>query len=137
RELYHLIFATKHWRGLDVMKQAMWVTDPTGNFQFSDYTYSPNQLHLFPSVPDFGDLAKLIWQNFRGQTVSPEKIEKWVVVGTPQYASTHVRQALKLLEDQGRLKKYIKPEKMGVEMQPYQRKGKFPENKIIIEFVED
>ncbi|MGQ9712917.1 MAG: three-Cys-motif partner protein TcmP [Desulfotomaculales bacterium] len=82
RDLYHLVFATKHWRGLDVMKQAMWRTDPTGNFQFSDYTYDPNQLHLFPPKPDFRDLAELVWQNFRGQTVTPREIEEWVVVGT-------------------------------------------------------
>jgi hypothetical protein len=75
----------------------------------------------------------------RGEEVNPREIEEWVVVGT-RYASTHVRQALKLLEDQGRLRKYTtawEPGKGWTKIQPYQRKGKFPDGKIIIEFAED
>lgn len=138
RELYHLVFATKHWRGLDVMKQAMWVADPTGTFQFSDYTYNPNQLRLFPPEPDFGELAGLVWERFRGQTVVPGDIKEWVVTGT-RYASNHVGGALRLLENEGRLKKYtavFKPGKGWVKAEPYQRKGAFPDDKIVIEFVD-
>lgn len=138
RLIYHLIFATKHWRGLDVMKQAMWGADPTGNFQFSDYTYKPNQLSLFPTEPDFEELSELIHRRFFGQTVTPGNIEEWVVTETSRYASIHMRRALNLLEDRGKLKKYnaqLVPGKGLIIGSPYLRKRAFPNDKIVIEFL--
>lgn len=32
--IHHLIFATRHPKGLEVMKRAMWKADKTGQFQF-------------------------------------------------------------------------------------------------------
>ncbi|MEW6446658.1 MAG: three-Cys-motif partner protein TcmP [Bacillota bacterium] len=140
RDLYHLIFGTKHIKGLDEMKQAMWRVDPTGNFQFSDFSYDPNQLKLFPSTPDFNELAVLIWGRFKGRSMRIQEVEEWVITGTKRYASNHVRRALTLLEEQGKVKKFtgvFKPGQGWVKDQPYLRKGAFPEEKnIIIEFSE-
>ncbi len=50
--VYFLTFATKNWKGMKVMKEAMWKVDPTGNFRYSDRT-NPQQRFLF----DFSDEA--------------------------------------------------------------------------------
>jgi three-Cys-motif partner protein len=36
--IYDLVFATKHQKGLEVMKEAMWKVDPRGTYRFSDTT---------------------------------------------------------------------------------------------------
>jgi three-Cys-motif partner protein len=137
RELYHLIFATKNPKGLDEMKITMWKIDPTGNFQFSDYTYNPGQLSLFPPEPDYEELAKLIWDHFKSKLVRPEDIKEWVITQTQRYASNHVNSALQILEGGGKIKKYeavFDPRQGWVKGKPYERRGAFPERKILIDF---
>lgn len=136
RELYHLVFATKHPSGLDHMKQAMWRVDPSGNFQFSDYAYNPSQVRLFPPEPDFGELAELIWQHFRGLLVPSSEVRNWVVTDT-KYATNHVVRALTILEEEGRLRKYVGiwSTKGCLKGEPYKRKGAFP-NSVVIEFLD-
>src|SRR5579859_472831 len=43
---YYLFYATNELLGLKKMKEAMWKTDESGEFRFSDAT-DPNQLVLF------------------------------------------------------------------------------------------
>ncbi|ACX51857.1 hypothetical protein Adeg_0710 [Ammonifex degensii KC4] len=139
RELYYLIFATKHWHGLDVMKQAMWKIAPDGSFQFSDYTHNPEQPWLFPPEPDWEELANLIWKHFRGQeAVPPEEIERWTVIETI-YASNHVRRALTLLEEKGKLCKYeaAYSGRGWVKLAPYKKKRAFPNSKVVVDFSAD
>jgi three-Cys-motif partner protein len=82
---YYLVFGTKHPKGLEVMKGAMWKADKTGSYGFSDLT-DPNQITFM----DIGDepywvpkAAALVYNKFRGQTVPIEQIRGFVVTGTP------------------------------------------------------
>lgn len=83
--IYHLVFATKHIRGLEVMKEAMFKVDRRGTYRFSDRT-DPNQTFLL----DYGneenwtsEAAKMVYTKFRGQTISVEEVHDFVVVDTP------------------------------------------------------
>lgn len=128
RALCFLVFGTKHVRGLDLMKQAMWQIAPEGNFQFSDYIHNKykDQLPLFPTKPDYDELSQLLWDHFNGQKVNMQEIADWVVVET-RYCTTHIRRALQLLEDRGQIRKWD-GEKL------YERKHFFPE-RISVEFL--
>ena len=57
---YFLFFGTNHIEGLKAMKHAMWKADPIGNFQFSDYTYNPQQGFLIEPEPPFEQLQNSI-----------------------------------------------------------------------------
>jgi three-Cys-motif partner protein len=82
---YYLVFGTKHPKGLEVMKDAMWKADKTGSYGFSDLT-DPNQITFM----DIGDepywvpkAAAMVYNKFRGQTVPVEQIRGFVITGTP------------------------------------------------------
>ena len=98
---YFLFFATNHWMGLDKMKQAMWRADPTGAYDFSDYTDSTSPV-LFTMQPDFGPLEQAIVNRFSGQTATVQEIEMFVVTDTP-YCSTHYKRVLSLMEKASRI----------------------------------
>lgn len=89
RTEYFVVFGTHHREGLNVIKQAMWAVDPTGRFQFSDFT-NPNQPTLFDVEPDFEQLKSLIATEFKGQTVSIGQLEDFVIEGTA-FLTTHLR----------------------------------------------
>ena len=83
--IYHLVFATRHWRGLEVMKKAMFKVDGRGTYRFSDRT-DPKQTFIL----DYGneenwvsEASKLVYTKFRGQRVSVEEIREFVIVDTP------------------------------------------------------
>ena len=115
--LYDLVFATKHWRGLEVMKEAMWKADPRGTYRFSDTT-DVDQLYII----DFSDeshwlqeAADRIFKKFKSKTVSVEEIHKFVITETPFIFR---KGALKLLEDtskiidvEGRMKRFSYPKR--------------------------
>ena len=95
--MYHLIFGTTHWRGLEVMKKAMLKVDGRGQYSFSD--------RLGSSQKFFGDInnteewmktvAKLIFERFQGQCVSIEQIHEFVIVHTRYLFKKEI---LKILE---------------------------------------
>jgi hypothetical protein len=133
RTAYFLVFGTKHLKGLDEMKKVMWKISPTGDFQFSDYVYNKNKLNegqliLFPPQPDYNDLAKSIWDHFKGKKVGVENIINWVILHT-RYCSIHVRKALGIIEEIWKIRKWDAGK-------PYLRKKQFPE-RIIVEFLGD
>ena len=74
------------------MKELMWKVDPTGTYEFSDNT-NPNQLLLF-SKPEYTILQLMLSNQFKGQTVSVEVVEEYVIAETP---STSSRQKLSSL----------------------------------------
>lgn len=83
--LYYLVFGTKHWKGLEVMKYAMFKVDRTGAYKFSDLT-DPNQTYLV----DYGTeqawvptAANAVYNKFRGKTVSKSDVYQFVVTETP------------------------------------------------------
>ena len=102
RTEYFLIFGTHHKEGLNVIKQAMWAVDPSGQFQFSDFT-DPNQPTLFAMEPDYRQLQNLIIAHFSRTTTTIEAIEDFVIVETA-FLTTHVRKPILVpLEDTGKI----------------------------------
>lgn len=82
--IYHLIFCTNHPKGLDVMKRAMWRVDRTGQYKSSD-RFGAGQTYLF----DYQDeahwiprAAEEVYAKFKGQTVSIEDVEQYVITET-------------------------------------------------------
>ena len=100
RTEYFLVFASHHPEGLNVVKQAMWKVDPSGQFQFSDFT-DPTQPTLFQLDPDYRQLRTLILERFKASMTSIEEVEAFVIAETG-FLTTHVRKpVLQPLEDEG------------------------------------
>ncbi len=100
---YFLVYGTKHWKGMQAMKEAMWKVDKTGQYQFSDLT-DPSQTLLldFESEPTWGPLAREeVWNHLRGRIVSEESIRKFIVTDT-RYVYRK-KPILWGLEDEGRI----------------------------------
>jgi len=82
--IYYLVYGTKHWKGLKVMKEAMWTADPRGTYRFSDRT-DVNQVYLI----DFQDkshwipeAAREVYEKFRGRVVSEDEIHQFTITDT-------------------------------------------------------
>lgn len=82
--IYYLVFATKHLRGLEVMKDAMWSVDSTGSYKFSDVTgFNQSVLMDFQSEPLWVEgAAKLVYNKFKGKKVNERVIHRFVVAET-------------------------------------------------------
>lgn len=94
---YFLFYATKNYRGLQKMKEAMWRVDEGGEFTFSDAT-DPNQPVLFGNNPRFDVLRKQITQKFSGKETTYADLEQFVVTETA-FRETHIkRQILRPME---------------------------------------
>jgi len=82
--VYHLIFGTKHWKGLEVIKGAMLNVDSRGTYSFSDRIGMGQT--FFANIKDgdewMPDAAKLIFNHFRGQSVGIDEIHRFVVTDT-------------------------------------------------------
>ena len=83
--IYYLVYGTKHWKGIEVMKEAMWKVDRRGSYKFSDLT-DVNQKY----ITDYRDdahwvpkAAQMVNKKFRGQTVNEAEIHEFVIVDTP------------------------------------------------------
>lgn len=100
RVIYYLFFASNHRLGHVRMKEAFWKVDPASGFSFSDAT-NPRQLVLF-AIDQAPSLAEHLAAAYAKQSVSVESVMTFVE-DTTAYVDTHVRGALRLLEDQGRL----------------------------------
>lgn len=95
--IYHLIFGTRHWKGLEVMKKAMLKVDSRGTYSFSDRLGSEQT--FFVTVKDEAEwmpkVAKLIFQHFRNESVKLIDIHKFVITNTPYLFKKEI---LKFLE---------------------------------------
>lgn len=82
--IYYLIFATKHLKGLEVMKEAMFRVDGRGTHRFSDLS-DPNQTYLLDYDEKYWmeQPAKQVYQEFKGKTVTLKKIKEFVYDKTP------------------------------------------------------
>ncbi len=87
--VYYLIFGTNHIRGLEVMKDAMWKVDETGEYNFSDRT-DPHQTVLFKMEPDYSILTEQIITRFKGHTISISNLEEFVIEKTA-FLKKHIR----------------------------------------------
>lgn len=82
--IYYLVYGTKHLRGLEVMKEAMWSVDQRGTYKFSDLT-DVNQTFIIDyhtSAHWVPTAAEMVYDNFRGKTVGEDDIHEFVVANT-------------------------------------------------------
>jgi len=123
---YYLFFATSNYRGMLAMKQAMWRASPLGDFKYSDLT-SPQQACLFEQIYDkeySKQLAKHIFEIYKGQTVSKHTIIQEELAWHPICIHRHLTSALTQLEVDLKIAK--------VEVPNRERKGKsFPDDCVI------
>jgi hypothetical protein len=83
--IYHLIFCTNHIKGLEVMKNAMWIVDRTGDYKFSDREV-PGQMYIFDFQNEeywIPPAAESIYKKFKGLTVNVMQIKEYVIAETP------------------------------------------------------
>jgi three-Cys-motif partner protein len=94
---YFLFFGTNNLKGLDKMKEAMWTVDPTGAYDFSDFT-NPDQPVLFTLQPDYELLKRMLINRFRGTTVSIQELEDYILAETPFRKTGYKTEVLKPME---------------------------------------
>jgi len=100
RHVYTIFFATKHPKGMDLMKQAIWKADRTGNYQFIGRTGEQIDLDIAEAA-DFRPFANEIRQQFGGKEDIPvEEVTDWAMTDTTDYHSEHVKRALRHLEQE-------------------------------------
>ena len=99
RTAYFLMFGTRHHKGLEVMKDAMWAIDPVAGVRFSGY--AGNQLMMFAEEPDFTPLREALLDRFAGELVTVEAIERFVIEETDYKKTQYKKQVLKVLEEEG------------------------------------
>jgi three-Cys-motif partner protein len=98
RPVYDLFFATGHQRGFVCMKEAMWKVSDSDELSFTGGGTAAQGV-LFAPEPE-RDLAILLWNHFRGQTVLWEAVRDFTEQ-SDHYIAKHARGALKLLEREG------------------------------------
>lgn len=83
--IYHLVFATKHRRGLEVMKEAMLKVDRRGTYRFSDRT-DPNQSYILDYSEEntwIPQAADAVYKKFKGLQATVDTIQEFVIDNTP------------------------------------------------------
>jgi three-Cys-motif partner protein len=99
RTAYFLMFGTRHPKGLEVMKDAMWSLDPVNGARFTGF--AGDQQMLFEEEPNVEPLRSALMEKFAGQSVTVDEIERFVIEET-DYKTTHYKKrVLKALEDEG------------------------------------
>ena len=99
---YILFFATNNSKGLEAMLEAMWKVDPTGEFEFSDFTDAKKQPLLFRAEPDYAYLRQVLAHQFRRTSIEFTVLSDWAL----EYVSflrPHVRTVLGEIEVEGLL----------------------------------
>ncbi len=101
--IYAIFFATKHERGCDRMKQAIWKVAPFGDFQFRGTRSA--QLDLGLVQADFEPLKNALRQEFRSKGwVTIEQVTKFVASDRTDYhTGQHKSRALAPMEDAGEI----------------------------------
>lgn len=88
---YSLFFGTRHMKGLESMKRAMWGVDPTGQFRFSDQTAGITP--LFGAEVDVAPLRRAILGEFSKRTATIEQVHDFVMTKTI-YGPDHYKRAV-------------------------------------------
>lgn len=99
---YFLIFGSNHWKGIEVMKNAMWAIDPTGNYTFSDLSHSGQS-----TLIDFAGFDYSLIQNelrkLAGRKLTISEIEEYIAIKTPYTTNKLKTEVLKPMELRGEL----------------------------------
>ena len=82
--IYYLVFATKHLKGLEVMKNAMWKVDRTGSYKFSDITgFKQSFLIDYENEPSWvPNAAYAIYLRFKGKRVLDKAVYQFLIAET-------------------------------------------------------
>jgi three-Cys-motif partner protein len=101
RLVYSIFFATRHWKGCDMMKQAIWGVAPFGDFKFVG-TRS-GQLVLGMTQPNVKPLEEIVCAQFGGAGwIRIEEVVEFVGSDATEYHTGHLkRTTLKPMEDRG------------------------------------
>lgn len=119
KSVYSLFFGTRHIRGLEAMKSAMWSLDPSGKFRFSDR--HAGQTSLFGEAINVEALRQAILVEFAGKKISIERIHEFVLAETIYGPSHYKVKVLKPLQQEGLLEA----------VSGQKRRGTFPEGTVI------
>lgn len=101
RTAYYLMFGTRHRKGLQMMKAAMWKLDPEAGVRFAGS--AGGQAMLFQPEPNFGVLRDAILEEFSGCAVKVGAIESFVIDETDYLETHYKKQVLRPLEESGQL----------------------------------
>lgn len=83
--IYHLVYATKNIKGMEVMKRSMWKVSKTGEYAYSDRT-DPRQQVLIDGKDESVWLplaARSVFEKFGGKRTHMELIKEHVIGHTP------------------------------------------------------
>lgn len=83
--IYHLVYATKHIKGMHVMKKSMWGVSRAGEYAYSDRT-DPNQQVLIDGRDESvwrPKAAKSVFEKFSGRKIPLELVKEHVIGHTP------------------------------------------------------
>jgi three-Cys-motif partner protein len=120
---YFLFFCTNELLGLERMKDSMWKVDPSGAYEFCDFTDAAGTMSLFSEGPDFAELKALIVNRFRGSAVEVKEIGDFVVANTPFRRAHFKTQILKPMEAESEIS-VTSPN-------PTRRRGTFPPGTVV------
>lgn len=117
KAIYYLVYGTKHWKGMDVIKKAMRKVMQGGTYRFSDKT-DPNQTFLYDSTDWTSEFSELIYQRFKGMPVPILIIEKFAAE-TPyifhKKILKHLEKTNRIVKVRGRKKRFTYPDKCIIE----------------------
>lgn len=111
-ELYQIIFATPSYKGLDVVKQALWDVF-NGSFNHRNKDDNSGQMTLFSEDDDkkmllnihASDAKKILVKKFKGEKVSYQQIEKHLAETTMMMSSQFLKNVIKPLIEESLLTK--------------------------------
>jgi len=104
----YLVFGTKHPRGVEVMKDAMWKVDKSDGMRFRDprvrNAISVGQTSLFDEgeVVD-PELLTLVQQRLRLGPATREQLEQWLLLETSQWRARDAKKAVQARDRDGQL----------------------------------
>lgn len=126
--VYYLYFISNNNLGYIKMKEAMWAVDPSGSFQFSDFT-DPNQPILFDSEDLWLPLVqKRIQAKYSGRSgVLVKEIKEFISEETI-FLEKHMKHALRILE----IQKDVLPHQLKSDGKK-RRKNSFPDT-VVVDF---
>lgn len=106
RTSHHLIFATKHFKGYEIMKGIMAKESSEHHQGVASFQYSPaseNFPILFGLLRPVDELEEILLNTFAGETLTMRQVYERHCVGTP-FIDSNYKQALAALEAAGKIK---------------------------------
>ncbi len=102
----YLVYGTGHEKGVEVMKDAMWLVDGTDGMGFRD----PRTRGAAPAgqMPLFGgsenpELLELVTQRLTSSSATLEELGHWLLVDTARWLPKHAREAVSILVGDGQI----------------------------------